>query len=356
MTVDSVGDSSQSDSLDSATPAELGYRWPAEWETHEATWLSWPHNRETWPGRYEPVPTEFARLVRTLAECEPVKVLAGGAALKEAHEYLAGASNVELLDITTNDAWARDYGPTFLTSTADQPPALVDWQYNAWGGKYPPFDDDNAVPRQIAERLGRRRFAPELVLEGGAIDGNGDRLLLTTASCLLDSRRNPGMSRDTVERYLFEYACAQMVLWLEGGAIAGDDTDGHIDQLARFVSPTTIVTAVETDPADENHAPLQASLRQLRRLTDRNNRPLEIVPLPLPRPIVFNGQRLPASYCNFYIANGIVVVPQFDDPADAAALEILGSFFPERQTVGLPCRHLVLGLGAFHCLTQQQPA
>ena len=347
--MDSVADNS-------TTPAELGYRWPAEWEPHAATWLSWPQNRDTWPGNYEPVPGEFTHLVRTLAECEPVNVLAGGHALHEARRHIEDAPHVELLDVATNDAWLRDYGPTFLTPPAGQPPALVDWQYNAWGGKYPPFDADNAVPRQIAEYLGRRRFSPGLVLEGGAIDGNGAGIVLTTTSCLLDPQRNPNVSRETVEHYLRDFACAEKVLWLEGGAIAGDDTDGHIDQLARFVDRSTLVAAVEEDPAEENFAPLQENLRQLRQLRDQDGRPFEVVPLPMPRAIHFQGQRLPASYCNSYIANEVVVVPQFDDPADARALEILNSLFADRHTIGLPSRNLILGLGSFHCLTQQQPA
>jgi agmatine deiminase len=338
------------------SPVRLGYRWPAEWEPHAATWLSWPHNRDSWPEKFEPVPGQFAELVRTLARFEPVYVLAGrDAVLRDAQRHVGGLPNVRLWDIKTNDAWTRDHGPTFLSAPPGQSPALVDWEYNAWGGKYPPFDDDNAVPRQLAERLGRKRFAPGIVLEGGAIEGNGQGLILTTASCLLDPHRNAGATREMMERYLIDYCCGSRVWWLSGGAIAGDDTDGHIDQIVRFVGPHTVVAAVEDDPTEENHAPLAQNVRELRELAERDGLPLNIIPLPMPRPIYFNGQRLPGSYANFYIANGVVVVPQFDDPADARALEVLTPLFPDRQVLGLPTRDLVLGLGAFHCLTQQQP-
>jgi agmatine deiminase len=343
---------------DAATPRELGYRWPAEWEPHAATWLSWPHNRETWPGKFEPVPEQFADLVRTLARFEPVNVLAGGdEVMRQARRLVGDVPGVTLWDVPTNDAWCRDHGPTFLLSKkAAEPAAMVDWEYNAWGGKYPPFDDDNAVPRRINERLQRRRFSPGVVLEGGSIEGNGRGLILTTESCLLDPRRNPGVTRRQMEGVLRDYCCAEKVLWLTGGAIAGDDTDGHVDQIARFVAPDTLVVTVESDAGDENYAPLAQNLRELESMTNEADRPLKLVPLPLPRPIVSGGQRLPASYTNFYIANGVVVAPQFDDPADGLVLETLAPLFPGREVIGLPARDLVLGLGAFHCLTQQEPA
>jgi len=337
------------------SPAELGYRLPAEWEEHVATWLSWPHNRETWPGKFAPVPARFAQLVRTLAAFEPVQVLAGGeAVMREAREHLAGTANLTLHDIPTNDAWARDHGPTFLQGPPGVAPALVDWRYNAWGGKYPPYDLDDAVPRRIAERSGYRRFAVDMVMEGGAIDSNGRGTLLASETCLLHPGRNPGRTRAEIESCLTAYCGVRQVLWLTG-EMAGDDTDGHVDQLARFVAPTTVVAAVESDPSDVNYGPLQENLRHLRRLSDQDGRPLEIVELPMPAPISFAGQRLPASYVNFYIANGVVVVPQFDDPADAVARETLSALFPDRQVRGLPATDIVLGLGALHCLTQQQP-
>lgn len=337
------------------TPEELGYRWPAEWEPHAATWLAWPHNRETWPGTFEPIPAVWETLVRTLAEFEPVHICAGGeAVMAEARNRVGTLPNVTLHDIATNDAWARDHGPMFLSAPSLEP-ALVDWEYNAWGGKYPPFDLDNAVPAQVARLSGRRRFAPGIILEGGAIDGNGEGTILTTESCLMNPNRNPTLSRAEIERHLVDYACAKKILWLTGG-IAGDDTDGHVDELARFVGPTTVVAAVESDPREENYEPLKDNIARLQTMSDASGRPLEVIPIPMPRPMHHDRQRLPACYLNFYIANGIVIVPQFSDPADRVATEILARLFPGRQIRGIEATDLVCGLGAFHCITQQQPA
>jgi agmatine deiminase len=343
--------------MNKPTPASLGYRWPAEWEPHAATWVAWPHNRSSWPGNFEPVPGQFAQMVRTLAEFEPVHVLAGGEpVMAEARRLVGNLPQVTLHDIRTNDAWCRDHGPTFLIGPADEPPALVDWEYNAWGGKYPPFEADNAVAQQIADLQQRHRFAPGMVLEGGAIEGNGCGTVLTTESCLLNPNRNPHLSRAEVERHLQDFLGIRKVLWLRDARLAGDDTDGHVDQLARFVSPTTVVVASEDDPGDENHAPLTSLHEQLRGMSDLDDRPLEVVKLPLPGPKFFNQQRLPASYLNFYIANGVVLVPQFQDAGDEIAVRKLASLFPDRSVRGLPALELVWGLGAFHCLTQQEPA
>jgi len=338
------------------TPAALGYHMPAEWAPHAATWLAWPHNRDSWPDKFEPVPYIWAEFVRLLAEHEPVHILAGGEEVRAEAERLVGdVPGVTLHDIRTNDAWTRDHGPTFLVGPPGAPPALVDWEYNAWGGKYPPFDDDNRVPRQIAELQGRRRYAPGIVLEGGAIDVNGRGTLLTTEQCLLNPNRNPGLSREQVEAYLLDYLSVRHVLWL-GEGIEGDDTDGHIDELARFVGPRTVVAMLEEDASDANYGPLQDNFRRLLSFADEEGRPLEVVPLPMPRPMHHNGQRLPASYANFYIANGLVVVPQYDDPADARVLETFVRLFPDRRVRGLRAVDLAWGLGAFHCITQQQPA
>lgn len=369
------------------TPAKLGFRWPAEWEPQASVWLSWPRNPNTWPGRFEPVPGEFAQFVRLLAEYEPVNILAGGReVLEQARSLVGDLRNVTLHDIPTNDAWCRDHGPTFLSrpltpsvasaekvvplSNAAQQqrppvapvahgvsdlPALVDWEYNAWGGKYPPFDLDNQVPRKLAELQGRRRFVPGIILEGGAVDGNGRGAILTTESCLLNPNRNPQLARENVEKYLRDYLAAKKVLWLTGGEIAGDDTDGHIDQIARFVNPTTVVVSVCDDSSDENYDPTQQNLRELQTMTDQDGQALEIVPLRLPRPLYCDGQRLPAGYCNFLIANGVVIVPQFGGPADAEALRTLQPLFPGRDVRGSPSRNLIWGLGSFHCLSQQQP-
>lgn len=294
-------------------------------------------------------------MVLAIAEVEPVHVLAGGAAAEMARKLVGGRENVVLHDVATNDAWARDHGPTFLSAPPDLPPAVVDWEYNAWGGKYPPFDLDNAVPRQVAEITGRRRFATGVVLEGGAIEGDGEGTVLTTASCLLNSNRNAGMTRERMEQLLADYLGAKKTLWLPRGELAGDDTDGHIDQLARFVAPGAVVAAATEDRSDEDYKPLQENLRALGEMHDAAGRRLAVIPLPLPAPKHFHGQRLPACYCNFYIAGGLVLVPQFDDPGDQRAVGVLRDLMSSHEVRGLPALDLVWGLGAFHCLTQQQP-
>jgi agmatine deiminase len=337
------------------TPRQLGYRFPAEWEPHAATWLSWPHNPDTWPGKFEPIPAVWQQLVRTLAEFEPVHVLAGGEHVMEVAQRMVGdLSRVTLHDIPTNDCWARDHGPMFLVGPPGSEPSLIDWGYNAWGGKYPPFDQDNLVPGRVAEFTRRRRFEPGIILEGGAVDVNGAGTVLTTEQCLLNPNRNPQLDRAEVERYLREYLNVDKILWL-GGGIVGDDTDGHIDELARFVGPRTVVAAVEDDPTDANYAPLLDNLERLRKFTDQDDRPLEIVTMPMPAPKFFGEHRLPACYLNFYIANGVVIVPVFDDPADAVALDTLAKLFPSRQIRPIKAIDLIWGLGAFHCITQQQP-
>ena len=355
----------------SQLPAKLGYRWPAEWERHASTWLSWPKNPATWPDHFEPVPGEFARFVRTLAQFEPVNILAGGqAVMQQAREFVGNVPKVVLHDIETNDAWCRDHGPTFLgrekaegrrqnegseSPSLRLPAALVDWEYNAWGGKYPPFDKDNQVPRKIAELQDRRRFTPGIILEGGAIDGNGLGAVLTTKSCLLNPNRNPHLSQADVERYLRDYLGVSKVLWLTGGEIAGDDTDGHIDQIARFVGPQTVAVSVCDDPKDDNYAPTRLNWNELCKMTDQDGQPLSLVPLPLPNAKFVDSQRLPAGYCNFVFANGGVIVPQFEDPADAKAIKILQELMPDRRVVGSPSMNLIWGLGSFHCLSQQEP-
>ncbi|HEY2760076.1 MAG TPA: agmatine deiminase family protein [Pirellulales bacterium] len=351
-----------SPSIDPNVPSALGYRMPAEWEPHAATWISWPHKRASWPGKFEPIPPLYARLVRTLAEFEPVHILAGGKdpesgapLMAEAKKLVGDIPNVTLHDIPTNDAWTRDHGPTFLVGPPGSPPALVDWGYNAWGGKYPPFDLDDAVPECVAACTGRLIFKPGIILEGGAIDSNGAGTILTTEQCLLNPNRNPDLCCNDMQRYVADYLGAKKMLWL-GEGIEGDDTDGHIDELARFVGPQTVVAALEDNPDDVNYRPLRENFDRLQRFTDQDDQPLNVIALPMPQPIEYEGQRLPASYCNFYMANGVAIVPQFDDPADARVLGILGRQLPGRKIVGLPARDLVWGLGAFHCITQQEPA
>ncbi len=340
-------------------PRGLACRWPAEWEPHQATWLAWPHNRETWPGIFEGIPPVFCRLATLIAEFEPVHVLAGPPVeLDHVRRALAELSptprhSIELHPIPTNDAWIRDHGPMFLNGTDGQ--LMVDWQYNAWGGKYPPFDRDNAVPARISELLGYRRFCPGMVLEGGAVDGNGRGLLLTTESCLLSAGRNPTMERSHIEQYLRDYACSETILWLPGNGLPGDDTDGHVDQLARFVDPTTVVVATALGSQRSDYPRINDNLRRIEGLAVELDSPLEVVRLPLPAPVFHREHRLPASYCNFYLLNGAAIVPCFGDPADAEALRILEALLPQRRVIDFDARELALGLGTIHCLTQQQP-
>jgi agmatine deiminase len=346
-----------------------GWRMPAEWEAHEATWIAWPHNREDWPGKFAAIPWVYGEIVRHLHRSEEVRILVGGPAVeRQARAVLAKLAleegRVTFWRVPTDRVWTRDYGPLFVTSARLDPGlnyAVVDWAFNGWA-KYPDHKRDNDVCRNLAGRLAVRALRPEwrgrrVVLEGGAIDVSGSGLLLTTEECLLSrvQQRNPGLGRRGYERLFAEYLGVRKVLWL-GRGIAGDDTHGHVDDLARFVGPRTVVTVVEDDPADVNYEPLRDNLRRLRAMTDEEGRPLEVVPMPMPEPVVFGGQRLPASYANFYIANTRVLVPTFNDPADRRALGVLAECFPGREVVGIHAVDLVWGLGTLHCLTQQQPA
>ena len=297
---------------DSATPAQLGYSMPAEWEPHRGTWLSWPHKEASWPGKFGPVPAIFATMVRALADREEVHINVAGPVMEGSVRVLltdrgADIENVYFHHNPTNDAWCRDHGPTFLqrTHAGRREQAIVDWGYNAWGGKYPPYDLDDVVPTRIGAELGLPVFEPGIVLEVGSIEVNGRGTLLTTEACLLNPNRNPELDREGIEWYLREYLGVAKTLWL-GDGIAGDDTDGHVDDLTRFVDDRTVVTVVESDPADENYEPLQENLERLRGMTDQDGRPLRVVTLPMPRALSYEGQRLPASYANFYIANGLV--------------------------------------------------
>jgi agmatine deiminase len=341
-------------------PADLGYRLPAEWEPHEATWLSWPHNLDSWPGVFAGVEPAMVEFVRALAECEPVHINV----LDAGHErhvrgLLAAAAPAERLlfhRFPTNDAWARDHGAIFVTRPTPEAPRLaVDFDYNAWGGKYPPFDLDREIGRQMADALGVPRFAqPSIVLEGGSIEVNGEGALLTTEQCLLNPNRNPTLTRADIERLLHDSFGVHEILWL-GDGIEGDDTDGHIDDLTRFVAPSTVVTVVESNRADPNHVPLEANRRLLDTLSVGGHK-LTVIELPMPEPQYLEQQRLPASYANFYIANGAVLVPTFGCPADEVACATLDDCFPGRRVVPVDCRVLIAGLGALHCLTQQVPA
>jgi len=343
------------------TPRELGYRMPAEWEPHRGTWLSWPHKQASWPGKFAPIPAIFARMVRHLAEHEEVHINVWGETMeKEVRQILSdcGAAGHQVFfhHNPTNDAWCRDHGPIFIQrdDSGRREEAIVDWDYNAWGGKYPPFDLDDVIPTRIGRDYGIPVFSPGMVLEGGSIDVNGRGTLLTTEACLLNPNRNPRLDRGQIESALRDYLGLSHILWL-GDGIVGDDTDGHIDDLTRFVDPSTVVTVVEEDPADENYEPLQENLERLQTMTDEAGHPLRVVQLPMPRALFHEGQRLPASYANFYIANGVVLLPAYDPERDEQARLTLQSLFPDRDVVPIDCTDLVWGLGAFHCVSQQWP-
>jgi agmatine deiminase len=343
---------------DSETPAALGYRMPAEWEPHTATWLSWPRREGiSFPDSFDRVSPALRAMVEALIESEQVCInVCNGAHEAEARSVLQRLpmERINFYRIPTNEPWCRDHGPIFLTRDGDPKLAAVDWDYNAWGNKYPPFDLDEIVPTRIAEILKLPVFYPRMILEGGSIEVNGAGAVLTTESCLLNKNRNPDLSRAEIEQRLRDYLGVRDVLWL-GDGIVGDDTDGHIDDLARFVSERTVATAVEEDRDDENHDPLQENLARLGEMKI-NGRNIQIITLPMPGKIVREGMRLPASYANFYIANSCVLVPTFADSNDEAALSILQDLFPDRRVIGIDCRELIWGLGTFHCLTQQQPA
>jgi agmatine deiminase len=320
---------------------------PPEWEPHEATWLAWPHERTDWPGKFAPVPWVYGDVVRRLARVEKVRILVEDAALeKSARRVLAKCaadmSAVEFFRWPTNRSWTRDYCPIFVRDEKGEV-AITNWLFNGWA-KYDNWRDDNRIPSRVAKRRNLRQFEPGMVLEGGSIDVNGAGLLLTTEECLLSETvqvRNPGLGRADLERYFADYLGIQRTIWLKQG-IAGDDTHGHIDDVARFVDEKTIVTVVDE------------TLRENLKLLQRTG--LRIVTLPMPAPVYFDGQRLPASYANFYIANGLVLVPTFNDPNDRIALNTLAKLFPSREVIGIYCGDLVLGLGTLHCMTMQQPA
>ena len=328
---------------------------PAEWEPHEATWLAWPHEKPDWPGKFAPIPWVYAQIVGHLARREKVRILVENEAAERSARRVLTQSHVEMAAVeffrqATNRSWTRDYCPTFVRSKAGV--AAVQWAFNGWA-KYENFRDDARAPEFIARRLGVPRIETGLVLEGGSIDVNGAGKLLTTRECLLSEdvqARNPGLGQRGYESAFRKYLGVRETVWLNRG-IAGDDTHGHIDDLARFTDPSTVVTVVESDRGDANYEPLRENLALLRSRKD-----VRVATLPMPAPVYFAGQRLPASYANFYIANGVVLVPVFTDRNDAVALRTLQRLFPEREVIGIPSRDLVLGLGTLHCMTQQQPA
>ena len=371
------------------------YRMPAEWEPHDATWLAWPHYKDDWPGKFEPIPWVYAEIIRQLARHERVELIVNDAASEtRARKILDRANalneNVLFHRWLTNRVWLRDSGCTFVVgddrvgtglrpvpaerssaaSHADGATGVlarlkshltaIHWRFNAWA-KYPNFQHDEKIGSLMAQTADAREIRPtfgknRVVLEGGSIDANGQGTLLTTEECLLSKvqQRNPTMKRKDYEKAFADHLGIQKVIWLDSG-IAGDDTHGHVDDITRFVSPDTVVTAVESDPNDPNYEPLRENIRRLREATDQDGKSLAIIELPMPAPVVFEGRRLPASYANFYIANGVVLVPVFNDPNDRYALDILADLFPDRDVIGIYSGDLIWGFGAMHCMTQQQP-
>jgi agmatine deiminase len=343
---------------------------PAEWEPHEATWLAWPHNPEDWPGKFQPIPWLYAEIVRLLAAQERVYLLVEDARAERRVESIlrrAGANldRVSFHQWPTNRSWTRDSGPIFVRNSEGKV-GITNWHFNGWA-KYANWQLDDQLPARVTELRGLPEWQPSIdlensashrvVLEGGSIDTNGAGILLTTEECLLSEvqQRNPGLSREQLEQVFHDYFGIEQVIWL-GCGVAGDDTHGHVDDIARFVAPRTIVACVEPNSSDPNHAPLAENLRRLKAVRSLDGKPFDVVELPLPRPAVFSGQRLPASYANFYIANGLVLVPTFHDPNDRVALNTLAGLFPEREVIGIHCVDLVWGLGTLHCMSQQQPA
>ena len=343
-------------------------RMPAEWEPHEATWIAWPHNENDWPGKFPCIPPIYAEIVRHLARGEKVHIIVNDpASEKRARKVLkecgALASSVRFHHWTTDRVWTRDSGPIFVFNGRKL--AITNWRFNGWA-KYPNHKSDDLLPDHIGELLGMQEFAPaairggtihRVVLEGGSIDVNGRGTMLTTEECLLSTKqqRNPRLGRNDLEEIFQRYLGVENVIWL-GRGIAGDDTHGHVDDISRFVGPRMVLTAVEPDRRDKNHTPLKDNFKRLRATNDQDGKRLEVIELPMPTPIYHQGQRLPASYANFYIANGVVLVPIFGDPNDRVALDIIAHVFRTRTVVPIYCRDFIWGLGAIHCMTQQQPA
>jgi agmatine deiminase len=346
------------------TPRSLGYRMPAEWDTHTSTWIAWPHNAEDWPGKFQPIPWVYSEIVRHLSQVEEVNILVNDEKAQKAATRILTRAGANLARLhfhlwRTDRIWLRDSGPIFVKNGDDL--AITNWKFNAWA-KYPNWQNDDQIPEHVARLQDLRRFDPfvgdhRVVLEGGSIDVNGAGAMLTTEECLLSEvqQRNPGLSKQQLEQVFSDYLGIEQVLWLNRGC-AGDDTHGHVDDIARFTAVDTIVAATEHNTADENHLPLAENLDRMRSFKQSNGHPYKVIELPMPAPVVFDGERLPASYANFYIANGLVLVPTFNDPNDRLALNILAEQFPTRKVIGIHCGDFIWGLGALHCMTQQEPA
>jgi agmatine deiminase len=341
-------------------PKDLNYRFPAEWEKHRVTWLSWPHKEESWPGKINTIYPIYAQFIKELTKGELVCINVNTEQMKlqatiELEKQDVDITKVQFYIHPTNDAWCRDHGPAFLVNpTALHKKVIVDWNYNAWGNKYPPYDLDDVIPTKIGKVLDIPVYNPGIVMEGGSVDFNGNGTVLTTTACLLNKNRNPKLAKKQIEEYLSNYYCVTNILWLNDG-IVGDDTDGHIDDITRFVNSNTVVTVVEHNKKDENYLLLKENAEALDKMTLENGKSINVVELPMPSAVVYDGQRLPASYANFYIGNSAVIVPTYRDKNDDKALSILQEHFTDRRVVGLDSTDIIWGLGSFHCLSQQEP-
>ncbi|WP_341228537.1 agmatine deiminase family protein [uncultured Arcticibacterium sp.] len=340
-------------------PKEDGFKFPAEWLQHKATWLSFPWNKETWEDRLPRVYPSYFQFIKEISEVEQVNINVGNSQVKTIIEkqlafHNLDNSNILLHDFPTNDSWCRDHGPSFVVNTTTKEKRIVDWQYNAWGGKYPPFNDDNQIPIRVAELLNLKTYKPGIVMEGGSIEVNGAGSLLTSKSCLLNKNRNPHLNQKEIETYLMNFYGVEQILWIEDG-IVGDDTDGHVDDTTRFINENTVLTVMESDRLDDNYGILKENLEQLKMMKLLNGESLNIIELPMPSPVIDNGLRLPASYANFYICNQKVLVPIYNCQQDDVALEIIGKCFPNRKVVGIDSTEIIWGLGSLHCLSQQEP-
>ncbi len=343
-----------------STPKERGFFFPAEWHPHEATWITFPHNDHSWQGdKLAQMYPEYFALIKAISQGEKVRINVNDTSLSdfilgELPKYSIDSQKIELFVRPTNDAWCRDHGPAFLIKKDSSERLLIDWGYNAWGGKYPPFDADNGIPQAIAQDLGLTFQSPGIIMEGGSVEFNGKGAVLTSRSCLLNPNRNPHLNQEQIEKYLKDFYGVEQVLWVSDG-IVGDDTDGHIDDTVRFVNEDTVITMVEPKLDDDNHAVLAQNLQELKEMKLLDGRPLRIVEIPMPDPVVIDEFRAPGSYANFYICNAAVIVPIFHCPQDAVALDILSQLFTDRPVIGLSAREIIWGQGSFHCLTQQEP-
>jgi len=344
----------------STSPASQGFSFPAEWALHTATWLSWPHKEESWPGKIDTIYKPYCEFIKVISEGELVRINVADEKLKAfavKQLQIAGVAldKIEFFKFPTNDAWCRDHGPAFLINPDTKQKVIVDWDYNAWGNKYPPYDLDDVIPTKIAKHFNLPVYHPGIVMEGGSVDFNGKGTLITSTACLLNKNRNPQLNQQQIEAYLHNYYGVEQVLWVNEGII-GDDTDGHIDDTVRFVNEDTVVTVIEENKADENYHILQENLEMLKAMRLLNGKQLNIIELPMPEPVYYDGQRLPASYANFYIANASVIMPTYRSKNDGRALDILQQCFPGRNIIGIDSTDIIWGLGSFHCLSQQEPA